>query len=235
MKKSVRRLAFGALAAAAAMQFAACRNRPETVYGPPEYFTKTAPENNVPEVVYGPPEDFTQAAPVNDAAEPESPTETQAEVQTETRAEARTEAGPETPPENQTETRTETRPEEVIVPETDFTAEENIAECLYGPPEMLETWQQETGFVPETNEPVDVYGPPSMLGADDPEEEPEEETETAAAETSEAEPETVSPGTDFDPSRNEMITMYGPPEMFRRMESAAPAQDSGGSAESEVR
>ena len=56
MKKSVKRLAFGALAAAAAMQFAACRNRPETVYGPPEYFTKTAPENNVPEVVYGPPE-----------------------------------------------------------------------------------------------------------------------------------------------------------------------------------
>ena len=58
MKKSVRRLAFGALAAAAAVQFAACRNRPETVYGPPEYFTKTDPSNNVPEDVYGPPEMF---------------------------------------------------------------------------------------------------------------------------------------------------------------------------------
>ena len=60
MKKSVRRLAFGALAAAAAVQFAACRNRPETVYGPPEYFTKTDPSNNVPEDVYGPPEMFRQ-------------------------------------------------------------------------------------------------------------------------------------------------------------------------------
>ena len=58
MKKSVRRLAFGALAAAAAVQFAACRNRPETVYGPPEYFTKTDPGNNVSEDVYGPPEFF---------------------------------------------------------------------------------------------------------------------------------------------------------------------------------
>ena len=155
MKKSVKRLAFGALAAAAAMQFAACRNRPETVYGPPEYFTKTAPENNVPEVVYGPPEYFTQTDPANNVTEPET----------------------------QAETQPETRLEETVAPETDFTVEDNIVECLYGPPEMLETWQQATEFVPEENEPVDVYGPPSMLGVDDPEEEPE----NAAAETSEAE------------------------------------------------
>ena len=164
MKKSVRRLAFGALAAAAAVQFAACRNRPETVYGPPEYFTKTDPGNNVSEDVYGPPEYFTKEDPSDNVPEvvygpPEYFTE----------AEPATQA-----PEAETGT------EEVIIPGTEFTVEDNIAVCLYGPPEMLETWQQATEFVPEENEPVDVYGPPSMLGVDDPEEKPEEETETAA-------------------------------------------------------
>ena len=154
MKKSVRRLAFGALAAAAAVQFAACRNRPETVYGPPEYFTKTDPSNNVPEDVYG-------------------------------------------------------------------------------PPEMLETYHPATEFVPEENEPEDVYGPPSMLGADDPEAEPEStaaetseaEPESTAAETSEEAPEPVTPETCYEPSRNEMIALYGPPEMFRQMETAVPQAD----------
>ena len=162
MKKSVRRLAFGALAAAAAVQFAACRNRPETVYGPPEYFTKTDPGNNVSEDVYGPPEYFTKEDPSNNVPEvvygpPEYFTE----------AEPATQA-----PEAETGT-------EEILPGTDFTVEDNIVECLYGPPEMLETWQQATEFVPEENEPEDVYGPPSMLGV----REPEEAAETAAAET----------------------------------------------------
>ena len=162
MKKSVRRLAFGALAAAAAVQFAACRNRPETVYGPPEAFTKEDPSNNVPEVVYGPPGMFgideTEETPVTPADPGEE---------------------------------TETGTEEIIFPETEFIPGDNIVECLYGPPEMLETYQQDTGFVPAENEPVDVYGPPSMFGIDDAEEAPSDEPETAAAETSEAEsPET---------------------------------------------
>ena len=186
MKKSVRRLAFGALAAAAAVQFAACRNRPETVYGPPEYFTKTDPGNNVSEDVYGPPEYFTKEDPSNNVPEVVyGPPEYFTEADPVTQAEPATEAEPATQEEPATEAEPETQaPEaetgtEEILPGTDFTVEDNIVECLYGPPEMLETWQQATEFVPEENEPEDVYGPPSMLGA----REPEEAAETAAAET----------------------------------------------------
>ena len=128
---------------------------------------------------------------------------------------------------------------------TEFVPEENIVECLYGPPEMLETYHPATEFVPEENEPEDVYGPPSMLGADDPEEGPEntaaettkegpentaaettkEEPESTAAETTKEEPEPVTPETCYEPSRNEMIALYGPPEMFRQMETAVPQAD----------
>ena len=186
MKKSVRRLAFGALAAAAAVQFAACRNRPETVYGPPEYFTKTDPSNNVPEDVYGPPEMF-----------------------------------------------------ETTQQGTEYDPSENVPEAVYGPPEMFDIDETLAGdipateFVPEENEPEDVYGPPSMLGADDPGAEPEStaaetseaEPESTAAETSEEAPEPVTPETCYEPSRNEMIALYGPPEMFRQMETAVPQAD----------
>ena len=98
---------------------------------------------------------------------------------------------------------------------------------------MLETYHPATEFVPEENEPEDVYGPPSMLGADDPEAEPEStaaetseaEPESTAAETSEEAPEPVTPETCYEPSRNEMIALYGPPEMFRQMETAVPQAD----------
>ena len=84
-----------------------------------------------------------------------------------------------------------------------------------------------------------------MLGADDPEEGPEntaaettkegpentaaettkEEPESTAAETTKEEPEPVTPETCYEPSRNEMIALYGPPEMFRQMETAVPQAD----------
>ena len=172
MKKSVRRLAFGALAAAAAVQFAACRNRPETVYGPPEYFTKTDPSNNVPEDVYGPPEMF-----------------------------------------------------ETTQQGTEYDPSENVPEAVYGPPEMFDIDETPEGdipateFVPEENETTEAE--PESTAAETTEAEPE----STAAETSEEAPEPVTPETCYEPSRNEMIALYGPPEMFRQMETAVPQAD----------
>ena len=54
---------------------------------------------------------------------------------------------------------------------------------------------------------------------------PEEVPESTAAETSEEAPEPVTPETCYEPSRNEMIALYGPPEMFRQMETAVPQAD----------
>ena len=52
MKKSLKKLAFGAALTASALTFAACQNEATTVYGPPENFTS---EENINEDVYGPP------------------------------------------------------------------------------------------------------------------------------------------------------------------------------------
>ena len=53
MKKSLKKLAFGAALTASAFTFAACQNSMTTVYGPPpEEFTS---EENINEDVYGPP------------------------------------------------------------------------------------------------------------------------------------------------------------------------------------
>ena len=55
MKKSAKKLIlWGAAAAAGALGFTACRNKPETVYGPPSYFNPD-PSENIPQDVYGPP------------------------------------------------------------------------------------------------------------------------------------------------------------------------------------
>ncbi len=141
MKKSLRRLAFGALAATAAAQFVACRNRPETVYGPPEYFTKTDPANNVPEDVYGPPEmmetlkqdyDPSENAPECVYGPPEM-------------------FGIEEPEETAEESSEETA--------------ESSKETAESSEEAAESGQ-ETEFDPAVNEAEDVYGPPSMFGAD---------------------------------------------------------------------
>ena len=135
MKKPLKKLAFGAAVAAAAFQFSACRNRPEAVYGPPEYFnkettnaeTQTAaqettnagtqpaaldptgfkPEENEPVCVYGPPEWFGDRE--SDAAgTPVLPSVT-----------------PETDP--------------------DFDPEANMNEDVYGPPEMFDPDEGKTG------------------------------------------------------------------------------------------
>ena len=52
MKKSLKKLAFGAALTASALTFAACQNEATTVYGPPENYTS---EENINEDVYGPP------------------------------------------------------------------------------------------------------------------------------------------------------------------------------------
>ena len=67
-----------------------------------------------------------------------------------------------------------------------FDSSDNIANCLYGPPEMLNPSNNEIEgvygppdfFNPSQNEPIDVYGPPSL----------------------------------FNPSQNEPIDVYGPPD-----------------------
>ncbi len=53
MKKSLKKLAFGAALSASALTFAACQNSMTTVYGPPpDDYTS---EENINEDVYGPP------------------------------------------------------------------------------------------------------------------------------------------------------------------------------------
>ncbi len=180
MKKPLKKLAFGAAVAAAALQFSACKNRPVTVYGPPEYFNKEttgeqketpapsatdfAPEENVPEVVYGPPEDF-------------EPEENIPEVV----------YGP--PEYFETETAGE-QGETPAVPPTDFVPEDNVPVCVYGPPEWFENGRALNGpepvlpktdpaFDPEANMNEDVYGPPEMF---DIEENAEKAESTASAE-----------------------------------------------------
>ncbi len=164
MKKSLRRLAFGALAAAAAMQFTACRNRPETVYGPPEYFTKTDPANNEPVDVYGPPSMLNPGQ--TDEPEVGEPQTEETEIE-----------------ETEIEKTESAEAAGTAEAETDFDPAENEPEDVYGPPSMMnpgqeeapetvaaETEQQpeelileEVEFSPELNAPVCVYGPPEYF------------------------------------------------------------------------
>ena len=95
-------------------------------------------------------------------------------------------------------------------PEEDFFPEENIGECVYGPPEWFGI-EEETETTPEQpNEAAET-------------EEKREETETApsSAETAlppETEQETVAqsedPEIEFDPAENIEECVYGPPEWF---------------------
>ena len=62
---------------------------------------------------------------------------------------------------------------------------DNEIECIYGPPEMFES--DDDNFDPAENDPVCIYGPPEMF----------EEGEN-----------------NYDPVENEMECIYGPPEMF---------------------
>ncbi len=113
-------------------------------------------------------------------------------------------------------------------PEEDFFPEENIGECVYGPPEWFgieeetETAPAETITESETTLPPETETTEQSSEAAETEER-REETETApsSVETSlppETEQETVpqseDPEIEFDPAENIEECVYGPPEWF---------------------
>ncbi len=113
-------------------------------------------------------------------------------------------------------------------PEEDFFPEENIGECVYGPPEWFgieeetETAPAETITESETTLPPETETTEQSSEAAETEER-REETETApsSVETTlppETEQETVpqseDPEIEFDPAENIEECVYGPPEWF---------------------
>lgn len=230
MKKSAKKLIlWGAAAAAGALGFTACRNKPETVYGPPSYFNPD-PSENIPQDVYGPP-----------------PLE---ETETDDVTASETDAADDAAPSSEAQ---ETASAGNAAPK-DLNPAGNIIEAVYGPPPSFSNqygmgmtgmdpgtekdtagkkeeeskgspWERETAaeaetqsvkteetaaeteseFDPSENIPEDVYGPPSWFGM--PDEEPEE-SDPAQSE--------------FDPAEEIPEAVYGPPEWWQDNESLGP-------------
>lgn len=113
-------------------------------------------------------------------------------------------------------------------PEEDFFPEENIGECVYGPPEWFgieeetETAPAETITESETTLPPETETTEQSSEAAETEERREEiETAPSSVETTlppETEQETVpqseDPEIEFDPAENIEECVYGPPEWF---------------------
>lgn len=83
-----------------------------------------------------------------------------------------------------------------------FKSEENVAVCVYGPPEDMIVDEDPDNYDPSENLNEDVYGPPEDWYN---EEEPEEEEDTKKNSDEELIP-------DFNPEENMDVCVYGPPE-----------------------
>lgn len=136
MKKLKKKIWIGALAASGALTFTACSNQPECVYGPPPDIAAET----------GPVTEKTEPAAVPEASVPESAARQELSAG-ETAAEtAGTDADGSTPgtagdlpPVLQRKKQDRKSGEEPAEgePET-FSPEDNIAVCVYGPPEWFE-------------------------------------------------------------------------------------------------
>lgn len=141
MKKPLKKLAFGAAVAAAAFHFSACRNRPEAVYGPPEYFNKETAGKN------------TEAGTTTAA---EAETTTAAETETPAAAETETPAAADFTPETNV-------PVCVYGPPEWFEGDGSGP----GPKPVTPADDPDPEFDPDANMNMDVYGPPEMFGIDE--------------------------------------------------------------------
>lgn len=103
-----------------------------------------------------------------------------------------------------------------------FLAQNNMAVCVYGPPEdFYEDYSEESEseaydseeFDPEDNEMECIYGPPEDFSEDDSEKPDSEESETEedVSEKSESEAHHFE---EYRPEQNRPVVIYGPPEMF---------------------
>ena len=143
MKKPLKKLAFGAAVAAAAFQFSACRNRPEAVYGPPEYFNKETTNA----------ETQTAAQETTDAG-------------TQTAAQETTNAGTQPAALDPTGFKPEeNEPVCVYGPPEWFGDRESDAAGTPVLPSV--TPETDPDFDPEANMNEDVYGPPEMFDPDE--------------------------------------------------------------------
>ena len=118
------------------------------------------------------------------------------------------------PPNDATNTASESAE---TTPEEEFLPEENIGECVYGPPEWFgieeETSAEETEIPTETEESQEEAVPAETTT--------ESETSPSADENalppeseSETEPQTEDSEIEFDPEENIEVAVYGPPEWF---------------------
>lgn len=167
------------MCAAAIEPFIAAENAATGVYGPPEYFGSYDPSENTEPTVYDPPEDFEDYEPSQNTepcvygppedfgeteeTEPEfsetEPEETELTEETTlaetTTAVITTTAAVTTVAAELPETSVST--EEITNIEPEFSAEENMELCVYGPPEWFDD------FDPAENIEEDVYGPPEWF------------------------------------------------------------------------
>lgn len=82
-----------------------------------------------------------------------------------------------------------------------FNAEENVAPCVYGPPEDVIVDEVSEEYDPSNNLNADVYGPPEWFDED---EDPASEDDTKV-DLNDEEPE-------YNPEENVEVCVYGPPE-----------------------